>query len=185
MAAHASQSSHHPHRDQHTLPSNQTMPSSSSIYKLVEPHPQATTPYIHTARGGAGNVASATSTTNGSNATGPASRHPSLSTPRRTVFTSGRGGAGNLHTQSERAIFSFDEELEREMRQTQDLAPVCYVGRGGAGNKFYVDQAIHRVEPADSDSAVSTSSSECDTAPDTLNRKLKKGWGKVVGFGHW
>ncbi|KAF7508413.1 hypothetical protein GJ744_009266 [Endocarpon pusillum] len=158
------------------------MPSSSSIYKLVEPHPQATTPYIHTARGGAGNVASAKSTTDGSNATGPASRHPSLSTPRRTVFTSGRGGAGNLHTQSDRAIFSFDEELEREMRQTQDLAPVCYVGRGGAGNKFYVDQAIQRVEAADSDSAVSTSSSECDTAPDTLNRKLKKGWGKVIAL---
>jgi hypothetical protein len=71
------------------------------------------------------------------------------------------------------------------MRQTQDLAPVCYVGRGGAGNKFYVDEAVQRVVPEDTDSALSTSSSECETAPDTLNRKLKKGWGKVVGIGHY
>ena len=154
----------------------------SSLYNLVEPHPNVTTPYIHTARGGAGNVVNTASTTQGFNASGPASRHPSLFNPRRSVFTSGRGGAGNIHSNSERAIFSFDEELEREMRQTQDLAPVCYVGRGGAGNKFYVDRAIRRSDASDSDSALSTASSECDSGPDTLNRKFKKGWGKVVGI---
>lgn len=149
-----------------------------SLYNLVEPHPQATTPYIHSARGGAGNVANASSTTNGCNASGPASRHPHLSTPRRSVFSSGRGGAGNLHSCSERTIFSFDEELEREMRQTENMAPVCYVGRGGSGNKAYLNASSRSGESSDSDSCRSTNSSL--SGGDALNRKLKKGWGKMV-----
>jgi Protein of unknown function (DUF3602) len=161
--------------------------SPSSLYDLVEPHPQATTPYVHTARGGAGNVASASSTTNGQNASGPASRHPSLFNPRRSFFTSGRGGAGNLHHASERTIFSFDEELEREMRQTQDLAPICYVGRGGAGNKAFTNGSIRSVLSSDTDSVrsdLSTSTSGSESGGDALNRKIRKGWGKVVGIGH-
>ncbi len=154
--------------------------SSSSTYKVVEPHPQAATPYIHTSRGGAGNVAKADSVTSGPDATGPASRHPALRNSRRSVFISGRGGAGNLHSNSERAIFSFDEELEAQMRQMQDLAPVCYVGRGGAGNKAFVHRAIQRAEASDTDSVRSDSSSDSDAGP--INRKFKWGWGKVVGI---
>lgn len=158
--------------------------SPPSQYALVEPHPQPTTAYIHTARGGAGNVASASATTSGPNASGPASRHPSLFNPRRSFYTSGRGGAGNLHSNSERTIFSFDEELERELRQTQDLAPVCYVGRGGAGNKAYTNPSIRNCDALDTDSLRSNFSSSSESGGDALNRKLKKGWGKVVGIGH-
>lgn len=154
----------------------------SSIYQLVEPHPHPTTTYIHTARGGAGNVANASSTTEGSNATGPASRHPSLWSRKRPVFTSGRGGAGNLHSSSERTIFSFDEELEREMRQTQDLAPVCHVGRGGAGNKAYVDAASQRGQSSASDSDSVNSNTSAESGALSLNRRLKKQWGKVVSI---
>jgi len=35
---------------------------------------------------------------------------------------------------SERPIFSFDEELERQQRMMQHMAPVYHIGRGGAGN---------------------------------------------------
>lgn len=70
------------------------------------------------------------------------------------------------------------------MRQTQDLAPVCYVGRGGAGNKFFVNQAIRRSEASDAASVNSSSSTESQSGPDALNRKLRKSWGKMVGMGH-
>lgn len=130
-------------------------------------------------------MADTSSITDGSNAMGPASRHPCLRNSRRSVYTSGRGGAGNLHSNSERAIFSFDEELEREMRQTQDLAPVCYIGRGGAGNRFYAGRSIRRSQSSDSESVKSSSSSEscAGSGGDGLNRKLKKGWEKVVSDG--
>ena len=157
--------------------------SVSSTYKVVEPHPHAATPYIHTARGGAGNIVKADSTSKGPDATGPASRHPSLRSSKRSVFTSGRGGAGNLYSSSERAIFSFDEELEREMRHMQDMAPVCHVGRGGAGNKVYTDAPTRPMPTSDRDSMRSTSSAESGT--ETLSRKLRWGWGRVVGIGDY
>jgi Protein of unknown function (DUF3602) len=158
----------------------------SSLYQLVEPHPQVVTPYIHTARGGAGNIASASSTTDGSNARGPASCQPCLKKSKRSIFTSGRGGLGNIHSNSERAIFSFDEELERDMRQTQDLAPVCYVGRGGAGNKVYLDPWARRKPSlsSDTDSIDSTSTTSSESGAVAFNRTLKKGWGRVVGGNH-
>ncbi len=66
----------------------------------------------------------------------------------------------------------------------QDLAPVCYVGRGGAGNRLHIDSLICHADASDTDSINSTSSTESESGPDALNRKLKKGWGKVVGIGH-
>lgn len=50
------------------------------------------------------------------------------------AFTTGRGGAGNLHPSGdERPMFRFDEELERD-RVRGEVAPVYHVGRGGSGN---------------------------------------------------
>lgn len=114
------------------------MPSSSSPanYHLVEPHPsvpKSSRAAIHTARGGAGNVINLqhTKTTPSHSATGPPSATRLDSRPRPPAYKSGRGGAGNTHSSGERAIFSFDEELERELRRA---APVYHVGRGGKGN---------------------------------------------------
>lgn len=178
------------HRNHHTpsqptltlipAPSINTM--SISSYQVVEPHPHATTPYVHTARGGAGNVANTSAITDGSNATGPASRHPSLRNARRSVYISGRGGAGNLHRDSEQAIFSFDEELKMQMQQTENLAPVCYIGRGGAGNRIYAGPPIQTSQSSDAESVESSSSSDsgCESGGDALNRMLKKGWEKVI-----
>lgn len=112
------------------------MPASQSPYRLVEPHPsvpQNSRPAIHTARGGAGNVINLrnTHTTPSQTATGPASATDLDSRSHPGAFKSGRGGAGNTHSSRERAIFSFDEELERDLRRA---APVYHVGRGGRGN---------------------------------------------------
>lgn len=175
----------------HHLPYQDTYPMtmSKSPYKVVEPHPQVSTPFIHTARGGAGNVVEAKSTTQGPDATGPASRHPTLNSRKRTVYTSGRGGAGNLHHISERAIFSFDEELEQQMKQMQDLAPVCHVGRGGAGNRAKVNLPLHPFQPGlESDtestkSGDSTASTDTQSGIDTINKKLRRSWGKM--FDAW
>jgi hypothetical protein len=39
-----------------------------------------------------------------------------------------------MYAGSERAMFSFDEELTRERAREEDAAPIFHVGRGGAGN---------------------------------------------------
>jgi hypothetical protein len=109
-------------------------------YRVTEPHPTISgNNNIHSGRGGAGNTFKAPVTTSGPDASGPASRFanglPSYNANAR--FVSGRGGAGNVHLNRERAIFSFDEELQRqttrEMMEKEGGAS-WHVGRGGAGN---------------------------------------------------
>jgi GTPase involved in cell partitioning and DNA repair len=95
-----------------------------------------------------------------------------------SVFTSGRGGAGNVHHPSERAIFSFDEELERELRREKDMAPVFHVGRGGAGNMIFSDHDNYSLSRKQS--ASTTSSTE--SAADWAKEKARKGWGKLRGI---
>lgn len=111
------------------------MPSSS--YRITEPHPSVpSSRYLYSGRGGAGNISHVdpTSLTSGKSAAGPASlANLSSGAIAARNYTSGRGGAGNLHA-SERPIFSFDEELERQRRMMEHQAPVYHIGRGGAGN---------------------------------------------------
>ncbi|MCJ1442675.1 MAG: hypothetical protein MMC23_003172 [Stictis urceolatum] len=126
-------------------------------YQLHEPFPALATSrptYMHTGRGGAGNISRATPTdvtarnpstaspiSRTSSHTSLTSSHPSStashtpSTHKSSTFLSGRGGAGNAHPLSERALFSFDEELERLSNMECHAAPVYYIGRGGAGNR--------------------------------------------------
>ena len=113
-------------------------------FHLTEPHPSVPrTSYIHSGRGGAGNFkhVDASTITSASSASGPASLTP-LPAPDTSsrAFTSGRGGAGNVHRAAERAIFSFDEELERQRIVDAKVAPVYLIGRGGAGNLFSDDR---------------------------------------------
>ncbi|GES60989.1 hypothetical protein ATEIFO6365_0006045000 [Aspergillus terreus] len=162
------------------------MPSSVN-YRVIEPHPSVPHsshphPAIHTARGGAGNVISLknTKTTDSQTATGP----PSLTRLDSNVpstFTSGRGGAGNVHSSSERAIFSFDEELEREMRRA---APVYHVGRGGAGNMVFSDSgsALSRKFSSSSKGTTGSTQSTASMARDKALRGLERGWGKLRGM---
>lgn len=154
--------------------------SSSRSYSLVDPHPQSTTTYVHTARGGAGNTFKATSSAKPF--TTPASiPYKSAEHKQPNTFKSGRGGAGNVHYSSEHAIFSFDEELERQMRQQEAMAPVYHVGRGGAGNMIYADSSSTIRHDPETLSARSTSSAESgvDIATRAVKRSLEKGWAKV------
>lgn len=90
---------------------------------------------------------------------------------------SGRGGAGNLYHASERAIFSFDEELEQQMRQMQDLAPICHVGRGGAGNTANL-AAARRNFNTEVDSTISGSTT--GSRVEGLGCRVKRNWAKWV-----
>ncbi|RDW81119.1 DUF3602 domain-containing protein [Aspergillus mulundensis] len=157
-------------------------------YHVVEPHPSVPhsgRPALHTARGGAGNVINLknTKTTPSRTATGPASL-TRLDSHVPSTFTSGRGGAGNVHRSSERAIFSFDEELEREMRRA---APVYHVGRGGAGNMIHRENdnestLSRKFSSTSNTSAKSNLSSTSDRAREMARRGLEKGWEKIKGM---
>lgn len=134
-------------------------------YSITEPHPTVKSrgrpAYIQAGRGGAGNIKRYNSEelTKGQTATGPASRAELSPPPTTSRFTAGRGGAGNTFTQShsQRAIFSFDEELRRDemIKENMSKAPVYHIGRGGAGN------AVDEMKPRGSSngSAASVSSS--------------------------
>ncbi|GKZ22615.1 hypothetical protein AbraIFM66951_011498 [Aspergillus brasiliensis] len=154
------------------------MPASVN-YRVVEPHPSVphtSRPALHTARGGAGNVINlkGTKTTDSRSATGPASL-TRLDSNVPSTFKSGRGGAGNVHSSTERAIFSFDEELERDLRRA---APVYHVGRGGAGNMVFSDDSSSTLSRKFSGSSSSSSGS----ARERALRGLEKGWGKLRGM---
>ncbi|KAB8079234.1 hypothetical protein BDV29DRAFT_165147 [Aspergillus leporis] len=162
------------------------MPASIN-YRVIEPHPSVphtSRPALHTARGGAGNIISLknTKTTDSRTATGPASL-TRLDSRAPTTFTSGRGGAGNVHSSSERAIFSFDEELERDLRRA---APVYHVGRGGAGNMVFRDNdsALSRKFSISSNATSSSAGSTSSTGStrERALRGLEKGWGKLRGM---
>lgn len=118
-----------------------------SLYTITEPHP--TVPqnsYTHSGRGGAGNFFRAPATTSPSGVPTPADLTTTRTTTSTTStttssapptrrFYSGRGGAGNAHSTSERPVLSFGEEFARaEVRDKR--AMVGYAGRGGAGNIF-------------------------------------------------
>jgi len=122
-----------------------------SNYSVVEPHPTANT-FVHSGRGGAGNTFKAPKTSSGSSARGPASLIPSLPQSSSSKFSSGRGGAGNIHPSSEKALFSFDEELERQTTRERKIkdGAVYHVGRGGAGNMAQRREASKRKDSSSS-----------------------------------
>ncbi|OJD11607.1 hypothetical protein AJ78_07651 [Emergomyces pasteurianus Ep9510] len=157
-------------------------------YHLVEPHPsipRSSRPGMHTSRGGAGNVISlkSTTTTPGQSATGPASV-TRLDNRPQDRFTSGRGGAGNVHSYGERAIFSFDEELERQLRREKEVAPVFHVGRGGAGNTVIPDgfDLTRKYSGGSMKSASSTESIGADPLKNKSRKSLEARWGKFMGY---
>jgi hypothetical protein len=124
-------------------------------YQITEPHPHPGK-YTHSGRGGAGNTFKAPKTSSGASARGPASLFEYGLPKSTSKFSSGRGGAGNIHEPNERAIFSFDEELERQSTREKRLkeSGVWHVGRGGAGNYAVLNSTSGRKN--------SSSSSESD-----------------------
>ncbi|KAF2439643.1 hypothetical protein P171DRAFT_370209 [Karstenula rhodostoma CBS 690.94] len=123
-------------------------------YHIAEPHPSASSSAYY-GRGGAGNVTRIPkNVTPGPDASGPASRIKLSSSSSKAIFTSGRGGAGNIHREKERAMFSFDEELAAQERLREHAAPVYHIGRGGAGN--LVEERVKTSRQNSSSSTAST-----------------------------
>jgi len=96
-------------------------------FTTYEPAPH--TAFYHTGIGGAGNYRKLTS----SELAAPKTKTHDIK-PTVRPFYGGRGGVGNAHSASERAMFSFDEELQRDKLRRDSIAPMYTVGRGGAGN---------------------------------------------------
>jgi hypothetical protein len=97
--------------------------------------------YYGSGRGGAGNYHRLAATT----LPAPPTTMPAPSAAScSSRYFAGRGGAGNVHDSSERTVFSFDEELERDRLFHSHHAPVYSVGRGGAGNIVSSDSIATR-----------------------------------------
>ena len=124
----------------------------SSTYSVTEPHPNVSR-YTHSGRGGAGNTFKAGQISSGATARGPASLFGGIIPQTSSRFSSGRGGAGNIKPVSEKAIFSFDEELERQSSREKKLAEgaIYHVGRGGAGNWASISPSSSRKDSSSSD----------------------------------
>jgi len=153
----------------------------SSTYRITEPHPSVpATHYIHSGRGGAGNISHIDPkvVTSAQEATGPASRttlNPKQSNP---YYTAGRGGAGNIHfTGSERPMFSFDEELERQRRMMEHQAPVYHVGRGGAGN--YASETAAQLSRRGSSGTDASSASSVGAS--SVRHSVEATWSRLRG----
>ena len=104
----------------------------------------------------------------------PRTRHPRRSHPRSLtgLFSSGIGGAGNMHSRREGASLTQEEESARARIRQSHFAKRWFVGIGGAGN-FRGNQ--HRHSPG-SDFTNTTSSSGYSTTSigvaEVLRRKL-------------
>jgi len=127
------------------------MPSQHSV---TQPPDQTANKYIHSGRGGAGNKYRVPKT-------------GELSTSLKSVvpvpsskFRVGRGGAGNIHEASERAVVSLDEELERrEREEKKEEESVFHVGRGGAGNWAFFRSESSRKDSSSSGGSNATTGS--------------------------
>lgn len=137
---------------------------------LAEPSPLHTVGRLyHAGRGGAGNYHRL--------ATAPLPPPPTtiVATPS-TRFFGGRGGAGNAHLFGERAMFSFDEELEHDRLLQENHAPVYSVGRGGAGNivaSSSDSRSVSSSSPRSSTESVRSDHSLRGTADRVLSRISK------------
>lgn len=143
-------------------------------FHITEPHPSVGSSYIYSGRGGAGNAMRIKSTevTAGATASGPASRVKLTAPPTNAFYATGRGGAGNMK-KTERAMFSFDEELAQQERLRSQQAPVYHIGRGGAGN--LVDEQKPRTLRTNSASSASSVESE----KDGVRRSVESAWNRL------
>ncbi|KAF2490570.1 hypothetical protein BU16DRAFT_426993, partial [Lophium mytilinum] len=89
--------------------------------------PSTSQTYIRSGIGGAGNWKRAASIPS-------ALPVPQITTPRHGSFSSGVGGAGNIHSTSTRRGLSADEELAREHAIKRSARSGWHTGIGGAGN---------------------------------------------------
>lgn len=146
---------------------------------VTEPHPSVvrSSGYIGSGRGGAGNYKryDLTSLSEGSKATGPASRVSLTKKPGHRMMTGGRGGAGNLFAPTETAeqIFQFDEEM---IKRRESAAPMYHIGRGGAAN--YIDESKPRTQRIGSTDSTASIDSDRSTGSG-VRRSIEGAFGRL------
>ncbi|KAF2810933.1 uncharacterized protein BDZ99DRAFT_344969, partial [Mytilinidion resinicola] len=91
--------------------------------------PSTSQTYIRSGIGGAGNWKRAASIPS-------ALPVLQISTPRHGSFSSGVGGAGNIHSTSARRALSADEERARSQAIKRNARSAWHTGIGGAGNRY-------------------------------------------------
>ncbi|KAI6084658.1 hypothetical protein F4821DRAFT_167519 [Hypoxylon rubiginosum] len=129
-------------------------------FTITEPHPTIQrNSYAHSGRGGAGNYFRAPATTPASGIT----TVPTTSSQTTARFHSGRGGAGNAVVSAAKPVLSFDEEFAHQSHVEQK--PVCYVGRGGAGNVY----AANNVKPSPTRKGSDASSQHSSSSTGSLS----------------
>jgi len=168
----------------------------SNTFQIIEPQLSASASRLRSGRFGAGNLTKTPPIqTQGFGAPVP----PRVSTSptsfrRQQNFAARRGRADSVCYLEELAIFSFDEELQQQLRRVH-VAPVYHVGRGCAGNATYnsrarrkdletdsVESPVESPVESEAESPVeSPIESGADVTARNLERGLQKGWGKVVG----
>ena len=87
-------------------------------------------------------------------------------------------------------MFSFDEELALQLRQSSHPAPIYHVGRGGAGNTarpqgnaMYVDGGGSSSSRRRESSATDSSSEKSEgSAPRNIMRKIGRTVGKAGDY---
>jgi len=141
--------------------------------------PVYTSSVYHGGRGGAGNYRKVTPAEVSARTT--SSFIPSTTSK---LFFGGRGGAGNVHPSTERAMFSFDEELERDRLIHEHHAPVYSIGRGGKGNLVSREDIATRSFYENNSTASSPRSSTSSNGPISFSAaSLKSGadrlWDRV------
>ncbi|KAI1778586.1 hypothetical protein F4818DRAFT_406544 [Hypoxylon cercidicola] len=134
-------------------------------FTITEPHPTVQRDsYTHSGRGGAGNYFRAPATTP---AEGVAMM-PTTTSHTTSRFHSGRGGAGNAHVSVEKPVLSFDEEFAHQSHVEQK--PICYVGRGGAGNIYAANEVNASLGRKSSDASSQHSTSSAGSLPNIWSR---------------
>ncbi|KAI9162997.1 hypothetical protein HJFPF1_04593 [Paramyrothecium foliicola] len=145
-------------------------------YIITESSPSTTT-YMRSGRGGMGNTFRATPTTVRSSVPST-SAQPSLSSSSSSAaapqrFFSGIGGAGNIHSASERPALSLDDDFRRAA--ARDAAPVGYTGIGGWGNVYRRKKS----DASDASSATSTAGDDASSETSSMTTKSKM-WARAV-----
>jgi hypothetical protein len=151
-------------------------------YIITESSPSTTT-YMRSGRGGMGNTFRASPTTirsavSSSSQPAAVSKPSSSSSASSRRFFSGIGGAGNVHSASERPALSLDDDFRRAA--ARDAAPVGYTGIGGWGNVYRRKQS----DASDSSASSAATAIDDDVSSETSSMTTKsKMWARAAVAG--
>ena len=129
--------------------------------------------YFHGGIGGAGNYRKVVRDDTTDFTPKPRTRQPNrshLPGSLTGLFSSGIGGAGNMHTRAEEAALTVEEEMKRARIRESHFAKRWFVGIGGMGNR----RCIRRQNPSGNLTSTSSNCSHIGAAEVLKNKLLNK-----------